>query len=153
MTIDVPITAAPASETVSFGGKFRLFFYVGIIVLIAEFIGNLTFTVGPGKIVLLPMFWALLMGAAVAILSNYLPPAFRVDLPLQNTASAILQPALFIFVAKLGLLVGASIPKLLNSGGALIFQDSAIFSERCCLACLLRFCLASSEKRLAQPFR
>ncbi len=127
MTVDAPLMTAPASDAVSFGGKFRLFFYVAIIVLIAEFIGNITFTVGPGKIVLLPMFWALLMGAAVAILSNYLPPAFRVDVPLQNTASAILQPALFIFVAKLGLLVGASIPKLLNSGGALIFQEFGHF--------------------------
>ena len=43
----------------------KLFLYAAIILLIAEFIGSFTFKVGPGKVVLLPMIWALLLGAAL----------------------------------------------------------------------------------------
>jgi hypothetical protein len=42
----------------------KLFLYAAIILLIAEFIGSFTFKAGPGKVVLLPMIWALLLGGA-----------------------------------------------------------------------------------------
>ena len=45
---------------------FRLHLIVLILIVVAEKIGNISITVGVGKIVLLPMMYALLMGVATA---------------------------------------------------------------------------------------
>ena len=93
----------------------------------AEFIGSVTFKVGPGKVVLLPMIWALLMGAAWGLAKNHLPSTLRVGTQMQFKAAMILQPALLLFIAKLGLLVGSSLPQLAASGWALMFQEFGHF--------------------------
>ena len=90
----------------------KLFLYAAIILLIAEFIGSFTFKVGPGKVVLLPMIWALLLGGALGLASERWRSAARLDVKTQFLAAAILQPALLLFVAKLGLMVGGALPKL-----------------------------------------
>lgn len=82
---------------------------------------------GTGKIILLPLLWALLLGGAIGLLSPRLPPPLRLSGAMQNAASAYLQPALLIFIAKLGLLVGGSLPKILASGWALVFQEFGHF--------------------------
>lgn len=94
---------------------------------IAEWIGSATFNVGPGKVVLLPMIWALLMGGTLGLLKNRLPAALRIETAMQFDAATILQPALLLFVAKLGLLVGGSIPKIIAAGWALMFQEFGHF--------------------------
>ncbi|MBR4909454.1 MAG: DUF3100 domain-containing protein, partial [Acidaminococcaceae bacterium] len=43
---------------------FRLHLIVLVLIVIAEKIGNISFKVGVGTIVLLPMMYALLMGVA-----------------------------------------------------------------------------------------
>lgn len=105
----------------------QLYFFAAIILVIAELIGSIAFSVGPGKVVLLPMIWALLMGAAWGLAKDRLPGALSVDTRMQFSAAAILQPALLLFVAKLGLLVGSSLPKLAESGWALMFQEFGHF--------------------------
>ena len=105
----------------------KLFLYAAIILLIAEFIGSFTFKVGPGKVVLLPMIWALLLGAAVGLASERWRSAARLDVKTQFLAAAILQPALLLFVAKLGLMVGGALPKLAAAGWALAFQELGHF--------------------------
>ena len=45
---------------------FRLHLTVLILVIVAEKIGNITIAVGVGKIVLLPMMYALIMGVLTA---------------------------------------------------------------------------------------
>lgn len=105
----------------------RLYFFAALILVIAELIGSLAFSVGPGKVVLLPMIWALLMGAAWGLAKDRLPGALRVDTRMQFSAAIILQPALLLFVAKLGLLVGSSLPKLAESGWALALQEFGHF--------------------------
>lgn len=108
-------------------GHVKLYFFAALILLVAELIGSVTFNVGPGKVVLLPMIWALLMGAVWGLAKNRLPTALRVDTQMQFTAAMILQPALLLFVAKLGLLVGSSLPQLAASGWALVFQEFGHF--------------------------
>ena len=98
-----------------------------VIMVAAELIGSATFNVGPGKVVLLPMIWALLMGGVLGLAKNRLPAPLRIDTALQFDAATILQPALLLFVAKLGLLVGGSIPKIIASGWALMFQEFGHF--------------------------
>lgn len=110
------------------GGQFaKLYFFAALIMSLAELIGSATFNVGPGKVVLLPMIWALLIGATLGLLKERLPAPLRIDTSLQFNAALILQPALLLFVAKLGLLVGASLPKIAASGWALVFQEFGHF--------------------------
>lgn len=80
---------------------------------------------GPGQIVLLPLLWALLLGCAVGLAKR--PRALQMDTRSQWYASAVLQSALLLFIAKLGLLVGASLPKIFASGYALLFQELGHF--------------------------
>ncbi|NUU02752.1 DUF3100 domain-containing protein [Herbaspirillum robiniae] len=105
----------------------KLYIYAAIILVIAEWIGSATLKLGPGKIVLLPMVWALIMGAALGLFSRRLPGGMALTQPMQFQAAAILQPALLLFVAKLGLMVGNSLPKLVESGWALVFQEFGHF--------------------------
>ncbi|MEI7613260.1 MAG: DUF3100 domain-containing protein [Betaproteobacteria bacterium] len=105
----------------------KLYFFALVIMVIAELIGSVAFNVGPGKVVLLPMIWALLMGASLGLVKNRVPSMLRIETGMQFTAATILQPALLLFVAKLGLLVGGSIPKIIESGWALMFQEFGHF--------------------------
>lgn len=105
----------------------KLFIWAAVVLVIAELIGSVSFSVGPGKVVLLPMVWALLLGAAVGIASKRMPSTIGIDRSAQLRAAAILQPALLIFIAKLGLLVGGSLPTVFNAGWALVFQEFGHF--------------------------
>lgn len=98
-----------------------------VIMVAAELIGSVTFNVGPGKVVMLPMVWALLIGAAVGMAKDRLPWGLSLDTAAQFDASRILQPALLLFIAKLGLLVGSSLPQLAASGWALALQEFGHF--------------------------
>jgi len=51
----------------------------------------------------------------------------KVTEPMQSISAAVLQPALLIFCAKLGFLVGGSLPKILASGWSLLFQEFGHF--------------------------
>lgn len=106
----------------------RVFIYAALCVLAAELIGAINVPLGGTyKVVLLPLLWALLIGAAWGLAEPLLPGPVKVDIGLQTISAAILQPALLLFVAKLGLLVGASLPKILSSGWALVFQEFGHF--------------------------
>lgn len=124
MTHAIPGVARAGATT---GGTARLYLLAFGLVLIAEFIGNVNIQLGSAKIVLLPLLWALLMGAAIGLVSKRLPAGVGVGTELQRMASAVLQPALLLFVAKLGLLVGGSLPKLAAAGSGLIFQEFGHF--------------------------
>jgi hypothetical protein len=119
----VPLVGHDASTS----GQARLYIAAFIIVLIAESIGNVNVPLGSAKIVLLPLLWALLMGAALGLASKRLPPGVGISNELQNCAASLLQPALLMFIAKLGLLVGGSLPKLAESGAGLALQEFGHF--------------------------
>lgn len=108
-------------------GRVQLFLYALIIVVIAEAIGNINIPIGSGKIVLLPLLWALLLGGAWGLASPRLPSVLRLRTAVQTDAAAFLQPALLIFIAKLGLLVGGSLPKIVGAGWSLLFQEFGHF--------------------------
>lgn len=115
------------ARPVSSGSQARLYLAAFLIVLIAEYIGNIAIPLGPAKVVLLPLLWALLMGAALGLASKRMPPGMSITTELQQSAAALLQPALLLFIAKLGLLVGGSIPKLAASGAGLLLQEFGHF--------------------------
>jgi hypothetical protein len=106
----------------------RVFICAAICVLLAELIGAITVPIGGSyKVVLLPLLWALLIGAIWGLAKPILPDMVGVDEGLQGIAATALQPALLLFVGKLGLLVGSSLPKILSSGWALVFQEFGHF--------------------------
>src|SRR5690554_6312674 len=69
------------------------------------------------------MIWALLIGLTLGLMNGRLPGPLRVSLRNQHLAAAILSSALFLFIAKLGLLVGGSLPRLAEAGWALALQE------------------------------
>lgn len=121
-------SASPTAIDANRSGLPKVFFGVFVTVLLAELIGAVAVPLGGTyKVVLLPLLWALLLGAAWGLASPRLPAVMRFDLRTQTIAAAALQPALLLFVAKLGLLVGGSLPKILTAGWALVFQEFGHF--------------------------
>jgi hypothetical protein len=130
----------------------KLFFYAAVILLVSEFIGSFTFKIGPGKVVLLPMIWALLLGAALGLASDRWKSAARLDVKSQFLAAAILQPALLLFVAKLGLMVGSALPKLAAAGWALAFQELGHFVGTILLGLPLALVLGIKREAIGATF-
>ncbi|MFD1625984.1 DUF3100 domain-containing protein [Azospirillum griseum] len=122
-----PLTVASPTRGIVGADQIRLFAAAFLIVFIAESIGNVSLPLGHAKVVLLPLLWALLLGAIWGLASRRLPETLGIAVPLQRTASSILEPALLLFIAKLGLLVGGSLPKLATAGFGLVFQEFGHF--------------------------
>ncbi len=96
----------------------KLHLIVLILVIVAEKIGNIAISVGVGKIVLLPMMYALLMGVLTA-------PRFTKISSMKeiSKASSLLGVTLMLLMARYGTLVGPSLPKILAASPALILQE------------------------------
>jgi hypothetical protein len=71
----------------------RVYVLAFVVVTVAELIGSFNIPAGPGKIILLPLLWALLLGGAIGVARNYMPGPLKVDTPSQFYASAVLQSA------------------------------------------------------------
>ncbi|WP_026440653.1 DUF3100 domain-containing protein [Acidocella facilis] len=95
--------------------------------VIAELIGPINVPLGSTKVTLLPLVWGMLLGIFAGIIATRLPQGLGVRRAEQQKASAIIQVAVLIFVADLALLVGAALPKLIQSGWALVFQELGHF--------------------------
>jgi hypothetical protein len=115
----------PLSEPAGRGtaDKVKIFIGVALVVLIAEIIGVVQFQIGPGKVLLQPMVWALLLAAAWGIASPYLPSPLRVGLGLQTFAGQLLNAGLILFIVKMGFTVGGALPAVKQAGWALLFQE------------------------------
>ena len=88
------------------------------LIVVAELIGTHTITIGIGRIVLLPMLFALLLG----ILTT---PKF-LNLSSQKEmvdASSLIGVTLMLLMARYGTLVGPTLPKILAASPALILQE------------------------------
>ena len=94
-----------------------------IVVLIAETIGLVNFQVGPGKVVLQPMVWALIIATMWGMASTYLPTALRMGLELQVYSGQLLNYGLLLFIIKMGFTVGGALPDVKAAGWALLFQE------------------------------
>ena len=101
----------------------QVFILALIVSSFSEWLGPLPIDLGIGKVVLLPMIWALLIGLTLGLCRKHVPGPLKLSLESQHLAAAILSSALFLFIAKLGLLVGGSLPKLAEAGWALALQE------------------------------
>lgn len=105
------------------GSVVQIFALALVIAALSEWLGPLSISLGVGKVVLLPMIWALLIGLVLGLCAQRVPAPLRLSLRSQHLAAAILSSALFLFIAKLGLLVGGSLPRLAQVGWGLVLQE------------------------------
>lgn len=102
--------------------SFKIHAFTFVLVCIGEFIGIKTFNIGVGAIALFPMLYALILGAIISL------PRFKILSDKEmNIASNILGISFMLFVAKLGTLMGPSIPQLLDAGLVLTLQEVGHF--------------------------
>ena len=126
-SVAVPINEPISLPTPSLLGAWRVHLWVIAITLVSEEIGNVTIPLGVGNVVLLPLVWGMLLGATISLCWTRMPRSIAVNPGDQKAASAIIQVAVLIFVSKLALLVGGSVPALIASGWALAFQELGHF--------------------------
>ena len=96
----------------------KLHLIVLVLVVISELVGNITIGVGIGKIVLLPMMYALIMGVFTA------PRFTKISSEKEiHVASGLLGVTLMLLMSRYGTLVGPTLPKILAASPALILQE------------------------------
>lgn len=96
---------------------------VVVVTAATEWIGPLAIPLGSASIVVLPMLVALLLTTVLAAWHATLPAGLRLGVPLQRYAGKLLNAALLLFIVKLGLMAGHSMPQLQKVGWALAFQE------------------------------
>lgn len=98
--------------------NYRLFLGALVIVLIAELIGVKKFQVGSALIVIYPMLFAIVISVLFG------PDIFRFFKEKESkTASSLVLVAITPFMAKIGVLASSNLPKLVDVGPALAFQE------------------------------
>jgi len=88
------------------------------LVIVSELIGIVAFKVGPGKLVLLPMFYALIIGI-------FTGPKFGKIFKEKELvqASTLVTLTLLLLMARYGTLVGPKFYEILKAGPALVLQE------------------------------
>lgn len=86
------------------------------IVVITELIGTFSITVGPGVILLLPMLYALVIGLAL-----FFTPLIK-EKQAKN-AEPIIVLGVSLLLAKIGVIIGPSLPEVIAAGPALLLQE------------------------------
>jgi hypothetical protein len=130
----------------------RVHLWVLLITLVAEAIGPVTIPLGIGKVVMLPLVWGMLLGAALSLASHRMPTAVALMPSDQQKAGLIIQVAVLLFVAKLSLVVGSSVPKLMASGWALLFQELGHFFGTALLGMPLALLLGIKREAIGATF-
>ncbi|MGY1531340.1 DUF3100 domain-containing protein [Luteimonas sp. A649] len=114
----------PASRARAFPPKLWLLLAVVLAVTAAtEWLGPMAVPLWSAQIVILPMLVALLLTTLLAAWHARLPAALRLGPPVQRYAGRLLNVALLLFIVKLGLMAGYSMPVLREVGWALAFQE------------------------------
>ena len=98
--------------------EYRIIFAAFVFILIADAIGQIEIPLGPGKLILFPIFYALILG----VLSG--PEILKFFKKKEvKAASKLVIVAICPFIAKLGINAGASIEVVLSAGPALLLQE------------------------------
>ena len=96
----------------------KLHLIVLAFVVVGEWIGVKQFNLGVGTVALFPMLYVLIFGGIISW------PKFKLmsEKQMQNAAT-ILGISFMLFVAKLGTMLGPSLPKIFEAGISLAFQE------------------------------
>lgn len=96
----------------------RLHGIILVLIVISELIGTCTINIGIGRIVLLPMLYALLLG--ILTTPKFLNISHEKEM---LGASSLIGVTLMLLMARYGTLVGPTLPKILAASPALILQE------------------------------
>ena len=98
--------------------EYKLFIVAFIFILIAGSIGQIKIPLGPGQLILFPIFYSLFLG----IISG--PDVFKIfDKKEVKAASKLVIVAICPFIAKLGINAGANLSTVIQAGPALLLQE------------------------------
>ncbi|MGH7716115.1 MAG: DUF3100 domain-containing protein, partial [Vulcanimicrobiaceae bacterium] len=143
---------APVSNKAPLAKLLTLYGVALVVVVIAELIGNRIIAIGQLKLVFFPILWALIIGAIVSTIATRRQAAW-LDRTMQLRCTALVQAVLMLFIGKLGLLVGSSIPKLFaQSGGALALQELGHFFGTLALALPIAILLGVKREAIGATF-
>jgi hypothetical protein len=96
----------------------KLHVLVLAIVVAAELIGKVSFKVGVGSIVLLPMLYAMIIGLVLTIRKlKIVQEADMID------AGSLIGVTLMLLMAKYGTIIGPTLPKIIQASPALLLQE------------------------------
>src|SRR4051794_919872 len=121
-----------------------------VAVLVAELIGNVTIPVGIANVVLFPLVWSLLIGAAFSIAHRRV--SLERSVIAQFHASHFVQAAILLFVVKLGFIIGESFSKVVAAGWALLFQEFGHFFGTMAIALPLALMLGVKREAVGATF-
>lgn len=101
-----------------FKKEWKIYFAAFVFIMIADGIGQIKIPMGPGTLILFPIFYSILMG----ILTG--PQVLKIfEKPQVKAASKLVIVCICPFIAKLGINAGASIETVLSAGPALLLQE------------------------------
>jgi len=104
------------NSTVGIWKDWRLHALVFITVIVTEAIGTFSIPVGPGVILLLPMLYALIIGLVL-----FFTPAVKEQ--QSKNAEPIIVLGVALLLAKIGVIIGPSLPEVIAAGPALLLQE------------------------------
>ncbi|MFH7439329.1 DUF3100 domain-containing protein, partial [Pseudomonas syringae pv. tagetis] len=81
--------AAVSGENQAVSSTVKLYVWAAVIHIIAEMIGAISIPLGPGLVVLLPMVWALVLGAMFGIACRRMPGTIGIDHGTQLRSASI----------------------------------------------------------------
>lgn len=104
----------------------KLFLILGITSCIGELIGTISIPLGPGKVVILPMIFAMIL--AVLVTPDALGKKFETVKKLcgekeVELSESVIMLVLLILGVKLGTSAGPNVMKLIEAGPALVLQE------------------------------
>ena len=98
--------------------EYKIFIVAFVFIVIADSIDQIQVPLGPGTLILFPIFYSLIMGVLAG------PEVLKIfNRKEVKAASKLVIVAICPFIAKLGINAGASIEVILSAGPALIFQE------------------------------
>lgn len=104
----------------------KLYVVLAILSCIGEMIGTISFNIGPGSLIILPMIYALVIG--VAITPDAMGKKFKaltkiISIEEVHLAENVMMIVLLVLGVRLGITAGPNISKIIEAGPALIFQE------------------------------
>jgi len=106
--------------------EYKLHLVVLVVCIIVELIGLQKFKIGPATIVLIPFLFAFILGVLLtpAITEKYWKSFKKIiGESEQKAATPCITMGITLFIAKLAVLVGANMDKIIQGGPAMILQE------------------------------
>lgn len=111
-------TYAYPSTMARMKAEYKIFILAFVFIVIADSIGQIQVPLGPGTLILFPIFYSLIVG----VISG--PEVLKIFNKKEvKAASKLVIVAICPFIAKLGINAGASLEVILSAGPALVLQE------------------------------